>query len=232
MVKKKKKKVPIWALYVVAVLAVAGLVFAALFIANGRKDYSAVWSEVRQLTKGRQETEKFLNLEVKAAKLSDEEKMVVEDFEKVVPEDRRMQEVLQSINNINDGKNEDIKKAVDEVALAYIGLHTLLLFERDMSVMYDGELSDEDLGALSKSDYSYLVGMAKDIGDYREKVKKFDANDGEFDKSYKALVDEGEKLQKKYEDVKFEDMIGRKREEVLAYYDRVDELNKILQEQK
>ena len=91
--------------------------------------------------------------------------------------------------------------------------------------MYDGELSDKDLEVLSKSDYKYLVNMAKDINDYRGKVEKLSAKDKDFEKSYKSLLEEGKSLNKKYATVKFEDIIGVKKEDVLAYYDRIDELN-------
>ena len=232
MVKKKKQKVPMWTLGIVAVLVVAGLVFAGLYIGNNKKDYSEVQSELLRLAEGREETERFLSLEVKSAQLNDEEKKIVEDFEKVVPEDGQIQRILQSINDINADQSEDIKKAVDEIALAYIDLHTLYLCEKDMSVMYDGELSEDDLAALEKSDYDYLVDIAKDVGGYRAKVKKLSANDKEFEKNYKTLLEEGDNLKRKYTGIKLENVIGKKKEAVLAFFDRVDELNKLLQEQE
>lgn len=232
MVKKKKQKVPMWALSIVAVLVVAGLVFVGLSISHNKKDYSEVQSELSQLAEGREETERFLSLEVKSAKLNDEEKKIVEDFEKVVPEDGQIQRILQSINDINADQSEDIKKAVDEIALAYIDLHTLYLCEKDMSVMYDGELSEDDLVALEKSDYDYLANIAKDVGGYRAKVKKLSANDKEFEKNYKTLLEEGDNLKRKYTGIKLENVIGKKKEAVLAFFDGVDELNKLLQEQE
>ena len=238
MVKKQKRNNKLKIIFcVVAALVVAGLVFAGLFFFGGKKeeekiDYSVVQAKIQELTGGRKETEKFLDLKIKSAKLSDEEKKTVEEFEKVVPEDSKMQEVLQEIKDTNAGRNAEVEKAVNEVALSYTHLRALYLLEKDMSVMYDGELSDKDLEALSKSDYDYLANMAKDVNDYRAKVKKLSAKDKDFEKNYKSLVEEGEKLEKKYAEVKFEDMTGTKKEEILAYYDKIDELNKLLLEQE
>lgn len=239
MVKNKRSNKLKIGLCVAAVLVIAGVVFAVLFFANKAKDeqvekvdYKEVQAKVQRLVKGREETEKFLDLKIKSAKLSEEEQKVVEEFEKVVPDDDKMQAVLQEITDANANKNETIKEAVDKVSISYIHLHALYLVEKDMSVMYDGELSDKDLEALGKSEYKYLVDMARDISDYREKVKKISAKDKDFEKSYKTLLDEGEKLSKKYATVKLEDITGTKKEDILAYYDRIDELNKVLLEQE
>ena len=135
---------------------------------------------------------------------------------------------MQKVKDVNANKDRAIEEAVNKVALSYINLRKLYLVEKDMSVMYDGELSDKDLETLSKSDYEYLVNMAKVINDYRGKVKKLSVKDKDFEKNYKSLLEEGESLNKKYAAVKYEDIIGVKKEDVLAYYDRIDELNRTL----
>ena len=226
MVKKNKRsnKVKI-GLYIAAVLVIAGVVFVGLFFANKSKDeqvekvnYKEVQAEVQEFMNGREETEKFLDLKIKSVKLSEEERKIVD----------KMQAVLQKVKDVNANKDRAIEEAVNKVALSYINLRKLYLVEKDMSVMYDGELSDKDLEALSKSDYEYLVNMAKVINDYRGKVKKLSVKDKDFEKNYKSLLEEGESLNKKYAAVKYEDIIGVKKEDVLAYYDRIDELNRTL----
>ena len=240
MVKRNKRsnKVKI-GVCVASALVIVSAVFVGLLVAGKfksehaeRADYKEVQAKVQGLINGREETKKFLDLKIKTAKLSEEEQKVVNEFEKNVPDDDKMQKVLQEIKDVNAGKDEAIEDAVNKVALSYINLHKLYLVEKDMSVMYDGELSDKDLEALSKSDYKYLVNMAKDINDYRGKVKKLNVKDEDFEKNYKALLEEGENMGRKYALVKFEDITGAKKEEVLAYYDRVDELNKVLLEQE
>lgn len=236
MVKKNKRsnKVKI-GLYIAAVLVIAGVVFVGLFFANKSKDeqvekvnYKEVQAEVQEFMNGREETEKFLDLKIKSVKLSEEEQKIVDKFEEVVPDDSKMQAVLQKVKDVNANKDRAIEEAVNKVALSYINLRKLYLVEKDMSVMYDGELSDKDLEALSESDYEYLVNMAKVINDYRGKVKKLSVKDKDFEKNYKSLLEEGESLNKKYAIVKYEDIIGVKKEDVLAYYDRIDELNRTL----
>jgi hypothetical protein len=197
---------------------------------NERKDYTEVQAEVLKLMDGREAVEKFLNLEIKTAKLNDADKKIVDDFEKAVPEDSDIQTLLQKILDINKEEDEGIKKAVDAVALTYIELHSVYLLERDLAVMFDGELSDEDLVTLEKSENNYLAKLAKEVGDYRAKVKGLSAKDDNFEQNYKLLEEEGEKLQKKYAEVKLKDIMGKTEEEIMEYYDKVGELNAILLE--
>ena len=236
--KSRKNKAKI-GLCVAVILIIAGAVFVGLFFVTISKDeqtkktdYARVRAKVQELVDGRKETEKFLNLKIESAKLNEKERKIVDEFEKIVPGDDKVQKVLQGIKDICSDDDEAIGEIVNKVALSYIHLRALYLLEKDMSVMYDGELSDEDLKVLGESDYEYLVKMAKDINDYREKVKKLSTKDNDFEKGYNTLVEEGKKLSEKYATVKFEDIVGVKKEDILAYYDEVDELNKILLEQE
>ena len=218
-------------------LAVAGGVCAGLVFNNQtqkdeklHEEYAAVQEWAQKTKSGREAVEKFLNTEAKSAKLSDEENLVVENFEKAVPDDTEMQNVLKKLKDATD--DEMIEKKADEVALSYIDLHALYLVEKDLSVMYDGELSDDDLVQLGKSENQYLITLANGISSYRTKVKELKAKDKDFEKKYKSLLEEGEKLQKKYAKIKLEDLIGKKNEEILLFYDRLDELGKLLEERK
>ena len=234
MVKRKSNRVKI-VFCVIVMLVAAVAVFLGAFLSrklteNERKDYTEVRAEVLKLMDGREAVEKFLNFEIKTAKLNDADKKIVDDFEKAVPEDDRIQVLLQRILDINAGEDEEIKKAVDAVALSYIELHTVYLLERDLSVMFDGELSDEDLAALKKSENNFLAKLAEEISDYRVKVKGLGVKNENFEQNYKTLIEDGEKLQKKYAEVKLEDVMGKTKEEVMEYYDKVEELNTILLE--
>ena len=234
MVKRKSNRVKI-VFCVISMLVVALVVFLGAFLGrklteNERKDYTEVRAEVLKLMDDREAVEKFLNLEIKTAKLNDADKKVVDDFEKAVPEDGDVQSLLQKILDINKEEDEEIKKAVDGVALTYIELHSVYLLERDLAIMFDGELSDEDLATLEKSENDYLAKLAKEVGDYRAKVKGLSAKDDNFEQNYKLLEEEGEKLQKKYAEVKLKDIMGKTEEEVMEYYDKVEELNTILLE--
>ena len=234
MVKRKSNRVKI--VFCVTVMLVAAVaVFLGAFLSrklteNERKDYTEVQAEVLKLMDGREAVEKFLNLEIKTAKLNDADKKIVDDFEKVVPEDSDIQTLLQKILDINKEEDEGIKKAVDVVALTYIELHSVYLLERDLAVMFDGELSDEDLATLEKSENNYLAKLAKEVGDYRAKVKGLSVKDDNFEQNYKLLEEEGEQLQKKYAEVKLKDIMGKTEEEIMEYYDKVEELNTILLE--
>ena len=234
MVKRKSNRVKI-VFCVIVMLVAAVAVFLGAFLSrkwveSERKDYTEVRAEVLKLTDGREAVEKFLNLEIKTAKLNDADKKIVDDFEKAVPEDGDMQTLLQKILDINKEEDEGIKKAVDVVALTYIELHSVYLLERDLAIMFDGELSDEDLATLEKSENDYLAKLAKEVGDYRAKVRGLSAKDDNFKQKYKLLEEEGEKLQKKYAEVKLKDIMGKTEEEIMEYYDKVEELNTILLE--
>ena len=62
------------------------------------------------------------------------------------------------------------------------------------------------------------------------KVKGLGVKNENFEQNYKTLIEDGEKLQKKYAEVKLEDVMGKTKEEVMEYYDKVEELNAILLE--
>lgn len=219
-------------------LIVAGGVFAGLVLNDNAKGgqsseekknaYKEILVEVEELAKGREETERYLELEIKTAKLSDAEKEVVEDFEAAVSGSAKTKEVLRRIKSV--GTDNDLERIVDKVASSYAKLSTLRSLEKDVSVMYDGELSDADLESLSKSNNEQITNLAKDLTDYRAKVKKLSAKDKDFEKSYKALIDEGKELEKKYAELKFEDLTGSTKEGILAYFDDITELKKCLEE--
>ena len=231
-----KKSVKI-GLCVVLGLVIAGGVCAGLVISNNAKEkqkeelkaeFAKMRTESTAIFSDKGAIEKFLDTKVKAAKLSEEEQKIVSAFEEVAKKDNPAQK-LQEMKAYED---ERAKALVDEAVKLYENITSLYLLEQDMSTMFDGELSEEDLKKLSESKSDYLKTMAKDVTDYREKVKKLSAKDNEFEKNYKALVTEGESLIKKYADVKLEDPAGKSKSELLAFYDKIDELNKYLAEQE
>ena len=227
MVKKKKL---IIASAIVAI-TVAVVVFVGLcFSRQWQTPYSPMKKEAEKLVFSREKAERLLDLSAKSIKLTDEEQGVVEDFEKEVPEDADVQIVLQRIKDKNGGRDERIEKLVDEVARAYVDLSAVLATVRDMKVMFDGELSDEDLARLSESNNEYLVKLATDLKGYREKVNKMDPKDKNFEKNYKALIDEGDQLSKKYANVDFDSLMRCSRGDALVYYEKVEELNSYLSE--
>lgn len=194
------------------------------------EEYAVVQEWIKKVNTGRGAVEKFLDTEVKSAKLSDEEKLIIQNFEEAVPSDDEVQTNLQKLKDASD--DTEIDELADKVALSYIDLRALYLAEKDISVLYDGELSDDDLGQLSKSENKYLATLAKDISDYRTKVNKLNIKDKDFKSKYKALSEEGAKIQKKYAKIELEDLIGKKSEDVVVFFDRLNELDGLLEERK
>ena len=227
MVKKKKLIIT----GAIVAITVAVVVFVGLcFSRQWQTPYGLMKKEAEKLVFSREKAERLLDLSAKSIKLTDEEQGVVEDFEKEVPEDADVQTVLQRIKDKNGGRDERIERLVNEVARAYVDLSAVLATVRDMKVMFDGELSDEDLAHLSESNNEYLVKLATDLKGYREKVNKLDPKDKNFEKNYKALIDEGDKLNKKYANVDFDSLMRCSRGDALAYYEKVEELNSYLSE--
>lgn len=198
--------------------------------AKRHEEYAVVQEWVQKTSSGRGAVENFLQTEVKSIELNNEEKLAIENFERAILDSSEVQNILQKLKDAAD--DGEIKKISEEAALSYIDLRALYLVEKDISVMYDGELNDQDLEQLSRSENEYLVNLAKDIDDYRSRVKKLNIKDKDFEKEHKALLEEGEKLGMKYTKIKLEDLIGKKREEVLLFYDKLDELNKLLEKRK
>ena len=223
MVKKKKLIIT----GAIVAITVAVVVFVGLcFSRQWQTPYGLMKKEAEKLVFSREKAERLLDLGAKSIKLTDEEQGVVDDFEKEVPEDADVQTVLQRIKDKNGGRDERIERLVNEVARASAVLATV----RDMKVMFDGELSDEDLARLSESNNEYLVKLATDLKGYREKVNKLDPKDKNFEKNYKALIDEGDQLNKKYANVDFDSLMRCSRGDALAYYEKVEELNSYLSE--
>ena len=227
MVKKKKLIIT----SAVVAITVAVVVFVGLcFSKQWQTPYGLMKKEAEKLVFSREKAERLLDLSAKSIKLTDEEQGVVEDFEKEVPEDADVQIVLQRIKDKNGGRDERVEKLVNEAARAYVDLSAVLATVRDMKVMFDGELSDEDLARLSESNNEYLVKLATDLKGYREKVNKMDPKDKNFEKNYKALIDEGDQLSKKYANVDFDSLMRCSRGGALVYYEKVEELNSYLSE--
>lgn len=227
------KRATIVKVCVVSAIAVAGAVCAGLVIykkmtrADLQDEYAKIHTAIEKIADGKSAVEKFLDLDLKEAKLDEAEKRIVDEFEKVASE-----ESIKTLRELGEFDDENVKKLVDGAADICDGIGSLYTIEQDMKVMLDGELSDNDLEALSESKSDYLAGLARDMRDYRAKVKALDPKSGDFDNKYKALLEEGEKLQKRYSDIKLEDLLGKKKEDVLSCYDKIDELNKYLLEQE
>ncbi len=231
-----RKKLIISIFIALGVIAVSGICVGLVLggrawdEAKRHEEYVVAQEWVQKTSSGRGAVENFLQTEVKSIELNNEEKLAIENFERAIPDSSEVQNILQKLKDVTD--DGEIKKISEEAVLSYIDLRALYLVEKDISVMYDGELDDQDLEQLSRSENEYLVNLAKDIDDYRSRVKKLNIKDKDFEKEHKALLEEGEKLEKKYTKIKLEDLVGKKREEVLLFYDKLDELDKLLEKRK
>jgi len=240
MVEKKESEKRVNTLRLAVCVGVALIVALAVFLIlslNNKKtgeevaqnaiNYQELREQVQTFANDRAKIEEFLDTKVGAAKLSDKEKKAVAAFEKAAAKN----DTVQRLKTTEAYGDEAVKKIVDETAALYENIQTLYLVEQDVSVMFDGVVSDDDLAQLSKSKNDYLKTLANSLTEYRKKVKKLSVKDANFNKIYKSLVEEGKEIKEKYAKIEIEDLVGMTREKILSFYDKLDELNNYLAEQ-
>lgn len=221
---------------VLAGLVVAGGVCVGLVLhdkntqeAHERRlaEYRALDGDIANFSRDQEKVKEFLEMTPANMKLNNDEKKIVEGFEKAAAKSEAVNKLASHVAC----SDENVKRLVNEAIELYENIHTLYLVEQDLSVVFDGELSKDDLMKLKESSSDYLKQMATDLGDYQTKVQKLSAKDKDFEKKYKELVEEGKKLEKKYTNVKLEAIAGASKEEILAFYDKIGDLRDYLMEQ-
>ena len=229
-----KKATKIWGGVGLALVVAVVVCFGLVLVNSGKTGenltnaYAELRKEVEVVSRERNVVEEFLNLKITEAKLDKEEKEVVTAFEEIGTEGNAIQKWLES-EACND---EKVKALVNDALKLYENVQSLYSIEQDLAVMFDGELSDDDIAELKKSENSYLKEMANDLGAYRVKVKGLSAKDKDFLDKHDSLVVEGKKLEQKYANADLETIIGKSQADILKFYDKLDELNKYLVEQE
>ena len=239
MEEEKQRKFPIWAIvaiFAVIGLAVAGIVCLVLVKHAEKEDLRQAIDLSQSVIDMRAAVETYFAEKTDKIELTDEQKEKFEDFENAVAKSGDLMRELGEKSSVKDG---DAKTKYEDAAKIYEKLQEVGEVEQIlMSALSDRALIDEELDEFANGKNEYLKKMATEYKEYRTKVAEFNEkyadlkgkNKTELDADYAKLQQDGNELAKKYAEIKFEDVYGMSRDDILKFYATIEELNKILAE--
>ena len=208
------KKLPIF--ISAGILAVVAFVF---FLVT-RVDYGEAKECANEILATKTAVETFLNM-------ADRDDAAADSFEKAVPTAR---EALNKLADSSATKDSRVKEDVEQAQAEFAKIEKSEHIWNDVKAVED--LSEESLSRLEKSESKYLSEFAKE---YREYLKEFAAykekygakKDGDLIKEYGEIWNKGEELVQKSK-ASVEDIMGMSRDDIMAFYAKIEELNKYL----
>ena len=211
------------------VLALGG-VFGSLALTHERINYAEARENVSEIAKTKESVEKLFDAKLESLELTDEDKAVMDEFESALEKCRNYITSLEASNVLKDAEVAEKFNAVKE---KYALVEKLSNSWNDTKLLFD--LTDENLARLKKSESEALKVLAEELSEYRAEVanfrKQYAANakkDSAVIEAYGKMQLIGEDLNKKYADVKLETIIGMSRDDILGFYETIEELNNIL----
>ena len=214
---------------VLGVLALIG-VFGALALTHERINYAEARETVSGIASTKESIEKLFDAKLESLDLSDEDKAVMEEFETALAKCKDYKTSLEASNVLKD---EEVVKKYDEVKEKYVLIEKLAQSWNDVKLLFD--LTDENLATLKKSSNQTLKTLAEELSEYRAEVanfkKQYETNakkDSAVIEAYGKMQLIGDDLNKKYENMSLETIIGMSRDDILGFYETIEELNNIL----
>ena len=214
---------------VLGVLALVG-VFGALALTHERINYAEARETVSGIASTKESIEKLFDAKLESLDLSDEDKVVMNEFETALAKCKDYKTSLEASNVLKD---EEVAKKYDEVKEKYVRIEKLSQSWNDTKLLFD--LTDENLATLKKSSNQTLKTLAEELSEYRAEVanfkKQYETNakkDSAVIEAYGKMQLIGDELNKKYENMSLETIIGMSRDDILGFYETIEELNNIL----
>ena len=211
------------------VLALGG-VFGSLALTHERINYAEARENVSEIAKTKESVEKLFDAKLESLELTDEDKAVMDEFESALEKCRNYITSLEASNVLKDA---EVAEKFNTVKEKYALVEKLSNSWNDTKLLFD--LTDENLARLKKSESEALKVLAEELSEYRAEVanfkKQYAANakkDSAVIEAYGKMQLIGEDLNKKYADVKLETIIGMSRDDILGFYETIEELNNIL----
>lgn len=147
----------------------------------------------------------------------------------------RCGEFMSSLGASNTMKDKKVEEKYNEAKAAYENVVKIVAIRSDLVLLQ--EMTDANLAQVKISRSEYLRNMTTELSEYRTKVKqfkeKYDNKAGDSKdvmKAYGQLVLEGNALEQKYKETSFEVVSGMSRGDILDFYAKIEELNKLLSE--
>ena len=214
---------------ILGVLALVG-VFSVLAITHERINYAEARETVSGIASTKDSIEKLFDAKLESLDFSEEEKAVMDEFETALAKCKDYKTSLEASNVLKD---EEVAKKYDEVKEKYALIEKLAQSWNDVKLLFD--LTDNNLAALKKSSNQTLKTLAEEVSEYRAEVanfkKQYEASakkDSSVIEAYGKMQLIGEDLNKKYANISLETIIGMSRDDILGFYETIEELNNIL----
>lgn len=238
--KEEKERKPLSKGAKIAICATVGVVvaltvFLVLLLTNQVSGYREAKNYTDEILSTRGAVVAFLDAEGDD-ELSNEDIELYKKFKSAVEKSESYTESLSASKAMkNEVVSEKYKRAKKELEkLSRYRDVEVLIFD----AMEDGELSDDELKVFAESKNDFLVAMATDLTEHRAKFAEFyekygefeDVNDAELDSEYSELMSYSESIAKKYAKISMMDVVGMSRDDILHFYDTIEELNNYLAE--
>lgn len=222
----------------VALLVVAfGATLGIMLLLRGNLGYKEALGDANEILKTKVEVSAFLNGEAESLELDDEASHRVEEFEKA---GEKVAQYMESLGASAALKNQAVAEKYESAKEAYGKLEKTMNIERTVMKLVKAEdgVSAEDLAELEKSDNKFLQEMAKRLSEYRALAEDFSKKYGDVENvDEKKLIEDygnfeiaGEELTDAYAELSFKDIFDFDKDEVLSFYDRIEELIAVLNE--
>lgn len=219
-----------------AFLASLVIVFVVLFTTSGT-NYSGAIEKADKLLASKDIVAEVLNGQVTDYSKFDESKLN-EYSEKVLELESEVKD-LQSDKACATKFKSDcdaIVESYDKLKLSADSTAIIVKFVKESQDI--AGISNDTLSEMKGSSNTYLQTLANDLSDYRAAVDAFsekyvaNADDADFVADYSTVDDKYRALKEKYSSIKSDQLFGASNEELLSFYDKIEELKKRFAEEK
>lgn len=215
---------------------VAGVVFVVLFTTSG-VNYGDAVKQTEKILDSKELVAEVLNTKVDSVETYSET-MANGYVQKVQETKGVVDELLSSkacADKYKDKCNElgSSFEKISKSAEAVDVISKFVLESKDMA-----GVSKDTLSEMKKSSNEFIQGMATDLLEYKEMVEAFDTkytsstDATEYVADYTSIVDKAAELRDKYTDIDAAKLYGASEEEILSFYDKVEELKNAFAEEK
>ena len=225
-------------LIVVAVLAVAGIVFGVLWLTREKLDYAGAAGNVREMLGAKEIILSEWEDDELVENYSDLDTTGIDELDKAIA---KFEEYYGSLGASNVLKDDVVKTDYDALAdlannLKEMG-EVLDLMKLYLVALESGEDVTSILDEMSKSGNAWLSNFGTDLIEYKNSLNDFSEKYGAGVASdetamleeYGVLMLEGEELEEKYAAVGWEEILGVSEDEMVADFDQVSQLLELLE---
>lgn len=221
--------------FIVAII-VGAIALLAVFLVLAITHVKLNYAEAREYTSGISAThetmKKFFDMKLESLELSDDEKKEIEEFESALVKCGDYMDSLGASNTLND---EVVREKYDAIKSEYGKIEKIASIWSDVKKLMD--LTDDNLAELKKSKSEKMRELAEELSEYRQEIANYQAQyknkKGEKDGlilAYGKMLSIGDDLNKKYEKMSLDDILGMSSDDISRFYATIEELNKILSE--